>query len=87
MQAYPMKTKVRAVMEYVTQAGRTHLQIGLAYEVSNRAISYWCRSERVIAEVAHRMKTSPGAVRGKITSKSKTARKNGRREYMDRFSS
>lgn len=86
MQAYPMKTRVEAVIEYVTCPKRTHLQIGLAYEVPSRAVSYWCRSERVVAAVAHRMKTSPEAVKEKIMSKSEAARKNGRREYRNRFS-
>ena len=85
MQAYSMKTKVGAVMEYVTQAGRTHLQIGLAYEVPNRSISDWCRSQKVVEAVAHRMKTSPEAIKEKIMLKSEAARKNGRREYRDRF--
>lgn len=85
MQPYPMTTKIKAVMEYVTREDRTHLQLGLAYDVPSRAISYWCRSERIIAEVAHRMKANPEAVREKIRSKSETARKKGRREYRDRF--
>ncbi len=85
MQAYPMKTRVKAVIEYVTSPKRTHLQIGLAYEVPSRAVSYWCRSESVIKEVATALNETPQSVRGKIKSKSKAAMLNGRREYRDRF--
>lgn len=85
MQVYPMETKVRAVMEYVAHAGRTHLQIGLAYDIPNRAISDWCRNERVIVEVAHVLMETPQSVRGKIKSKSEAAKQNGREKYKTRF--
>lgn len=85
MRAYATEVKANAVMEYVTVPGRTHLQIGLAYDVPNRAISEWCRDDNVIGAVAKRLKRSPESVRNAIKSKSEAAKASGRLAYKNRF--